>query len=151
VAEQASIQTMRRLWYLIAETRQQMSNALKKDFARYNMSPRQSYILRTIQELGEDATLKNLSERTYREPNSVSVQVSALEKKGFIKKSRDKYGTNLIRIEVTQKGSDFIEYANKFTTMRKILSVISEEEAQQLMPYLLKLERHAKKIGTRIK
>ena len=62
MAEQISIQTMRRLWYLIAETRQQMSNALKKDFARYNMSPRQSYILRTIQELGEDATLKNLSE-----------------------------------------------------------------------------------------
>ena len=151
MTEPMSTGTMRRLWYLIAETRQQMSNSLKRDFARYNMSPRQSYILRIAQELGDDATLKNLSERTYREPNSVSVQVSALEKKGFIKKIRDKSGTNLIKLEVTPKGSDFIEYANKFTTMRRILSVQSEEEAQQLMPNLLKLEQQAKRVGHRIK
>ena len=127
------------LWTLVARVRHQMLRARQKELAPYNITPRQAHVLRVIHDLGNRATLKDVSTYVFREIHSISAQTSRMEKKGFIKKIRDKPGTTTTRFELTEKGLEVYKSSMKRDSIRIIMSALSEEEREGLSLYLDKI------------
>ena len=66
------------LWLLFGKTRHAMLQARRKELARYGISPRQAHILRIIHDLGDGATLKEVSQNAFREIPSISILVTRM-------------------------------------------------------------------------
>jgi DNA-binding MarR family transcriptional regulator len=127
------------LWLLLANTRHAMLRARQKELALYDISVRQAYVLRVIHDLGDKATLRDVSKHVFRAVNSISTQITGMEKKGLLKKIRDIPGTNKLRFEITDKGLRVYELITKRASIYAIMSVLSEEERQELRFYLDRL------------
>ncbi|MFC1933125.1 MarR family winged helix-turn-helix transcriptional regulator [Chloroflexota bacterium] len=135
------------LWILLAETRHTMFKVRKKELAFSGILPRQAHVLRIIHEFGDKVTLKEISKHISREVHSISEQTSRMEKKGLLKKNRELPGTTFTRFEITEKGLEALDLVIKRASIHTIISVLSEEERQQLRLCLEKLLSKAKEIS----
>ena len=124
------------LWALLAHVRHAMYKARQKELDRYNIRPRRAAVLFVIQAIGGMATPAEISRWLFREPHSISVLLSAMEKEGLVKKSKDFNRKNLIRVELTEKGHEAYNHSLKRTSVIEAISTLSEDERQQLASYL---------------
>ncbi|HJX03586.1 MAG TPA: MarR family winged helix-turn-helix transcriptional regulator [Dehalococcoidia bacterium] len=83
-------------------------------------------------------TLTDLSKWMLREPNSVSVLISRMEKAGLLKKMRDA-AENRIFVSITPKGREMVMDRLTEKSMVLIMSALTEGEKQNLRKYLKKL------------
>ena len=125
--------------YLIGEARYLMLKATQKELAPYNISPRQAYILFILYNHGHKAKLAELANHGERLISTLSIQIARMEKMGLVKKIREPHKTTLLSIELTEKGINVCKNSNKMDADQEIMSVLSEEERQQLIPILKKI------------
>ena len=125
--------------FLIGKTRQLLFRARKKELDVYSITPRQAHVLTCIYELGDRANLNELAERTERNLNTLSINVTKMEQAGLVKKIRDTPKSTKLRFELTQKGLNIYQEARKIKSAKKIISALSEEERQQLITLLEKI------------
>jgi len=133
------------LWVLLAQAREAMYKARQKELRLYNLSPRQSAVLFIIRAIGDKVTPAEISRWLLREPHSVSEIISRMEKQGLLKKVRDLYRKNLVRIELTEKGSEAYNQAIKRDSIHTIMSALSDEERRQFSTMLEKIRDRALK------
>ena len=133
------------LWVLLAQAREAMYKARQKELRLYNLSPRQSAVLFIIRAIGDKVTPAEISRWLLREPHSVSEIISRMEKQGLLKKVRDLYRKNLVRIELTEKGSEAYNQAIKRDSIHTIMSALSDEERRQFSTMLEKIRYRALK------
>ncbi|MFH1925918.1 MAG: MarR family transcriptional regulator [Chloroflexota bacterium] len=133
------------LWMLLAQAREAMYKARQKELRRYNLSPRQSAVLFIIRAIGDKVTPAEISRRLLRESHSVSEIISRMEKQGLLKKVRDLDRKNLVRIELTEKGSEAYSQAIKRDSIHKIMSALSDEERRQFSTMLKTIRDRALK------
>ncbi|MBU2535219.1 MAG: winged helix DNA-binding protein [Chloroflexi bacterium] len=133
------------LWMLLAQAREAMYKARQKELRRYNLSPRQSAVLFIIRAIGDKVTPAEISRRLLRESHSVSEIISRMEKQGLLKKVRDLDRKNLVRIELTEKGSEAYSQAIKRDSIHKIMSALSDEERRQFSTMLITIRDRALK------
>ena len=119
------------LWMLLAQAREAMYKARQHELRRYNLSPRQGAVLLIIRAIGDKATPAEISRWLLRESHSVSEIISRMEKQGLLKKVRDLDRKNLVRIELTEKGSEAYNQAIKRDSIHTIMSALSDEERRQ--------------------
>ena len=119
------------LWVLLAQAREAMYKARQEELRRYNLSPRQSAVLFIIRAIGDKVTPAEISRWLLRESHSVSEIINRMEKKGLLKKVRDLDRKNLVRIELTEKGSEAYNQAIKRDSIHTIVSALSDEERRQ--------------------
>jgi DNA-binding MarR family transcriptional regulator len=62
-----------------------------------------------------------------------------MERDGLVKKLRDNPKSVLLKYELTEKGINAYKLSNKMTSEKEIMSVLSEEERQQLISILKKV------------
>ena len=74
---------------LLTQARETMYKARKIELSEYGLSPRQSAALFMIQALGNRATTANIARYLLREPHSVSMILSRMEKDGLLKKVKN--------------------------------------------------------------
>ena len=129
--------------YLICEAKHFMLKARKKELSQYHITPEQIQIIIIIYTLHK-TTLAELSKLTNREINSLSNQMSKMERDGLVKKTRETPKSNLLSFELTEKGYSFYAYGKDRVT-EEIMSVLSEEERQQLISMLRNIIDKAKK------
>ena len=129
----------RNLWLLVAKTRHAMLQARRQDLARYGIPPRQALVLRIIHDLGDRATLVEVSQNAYREIHSISSLVTRMEEKGLVRKIRDIPGTTAIRFEITEYGFKALDSVLESESIHKIMSTLTEGERQELSSILQKL------------
>ncbi len=119
------------LWVLLAQAREAMYKARQHELRRCNLSPRQSAVLFIIRAIGDKATPAEISRGLFRESHTISEILSRMEKQGLLKKVRDLDRKNLVRIELTEKGSEAYNQAIKRDSIHTIVSALSDEERRQ--------------------
>ena len=126
--------------YLIGRVSHKMFWAQQKEMAQHRITPRQAYVLFVLANLGHMATLAELSKYTERGVSNISIQLTRMEKDGLVKKTHE---SALLKFELTEKGSNLEKRCNIKTSDKTIMSVLSEEERQQLISMMNKLRNKA--------
>ncbi len=131
--------------YLIGAAKHSMEKATRRVLAPYRISPPQAQLLFVIYHLHK-TTLAEVAKHTGRGINTISNQITMLERDGLVKKTRETPKTNLLTFELTEKGLDaYKKTSQRITADRVIMSVLSEEERQQLIAMLKKIATKAEK------
>jgi DNA-binding MarR family transcriptional regulator len=71
--------------------------------------------------------------------------MTKMERDGLVKKVREPSSSMQIKFELTQKGIDTYLKCNTDKSVKAIMSVLSEEENQQLISILEKLSKKAER------
>ena len=130
---------------LLGRVRHLMVKARQKELTPYHISPRQANVLFILYNLGHKATLSELAKHTDRENNTLSIQMTRMERDGIVKKVRETPKSTLISFELTEKGIDTYNFVIISKTIKDIMSVLSEEERQMLISILRKIIKKAGK------
>jgi len=135
------------LWVQLRQARDAVFKAREKELSQYGISVMQSAILLHIKILGEKATIGEISRWVLREPNTVSVNLSRMEKQGLVIKGKSRSGKkSIVYITLTDKGEQALKQSLKRESIRDIMSCLSsEEERKQLSSSLIKLRNKALK------
>jgi DNA-binding MarR family transcriptional regulator len=130
---------------LLGRARHLMLNARRKELAPYQISPRQAYILFILYNLDHKATLTELARYSDRGINTLSMQMTRMEKDGLVKKFRETPKSTLLSFELTEKGINTYNRSKIMKSDKAIMSIFSEEERQQLISMLLRIIAKAEK------
>jgi DNA-binding MarR family transcriptional regulator len=133
------------LWLLLTRTQYRIERVRAKELRHFGISPEQSGILFFVHSTKNNAMPIEISRWQLREPQTITSILDRMEKKGLIKKSRDRQRKNVIRVALTEKGKQAYENATKADTFHQIMSVLSPEKRQTLREILLELLDAAKK------
>jgi DNA-binding MarR family transcriptional regulator len=120
------------LWKLIGRVRHSIFLARQKELSLHNIAVRHAYILRIIQELGSKATIAEVAKMTERRIPVISRQTATMEKDGLIKRLKDKPKSNLLRLELTEKGVAMVKISSTSKLLDAVFSFLSEEERQTM-------------------
>jgi len=138
------------LWWLLLQTRRAMYRAREKELFKLGITPEESAVLFSVKATGHAASPAKLARWLIREPHSTSGLLDRMQKKGLINKVKDPGKKNKVRVTITEEGEQAHQYSLKRETIRNIMSVLSEEERQQLGSCLSKLRLKAfTEIGVR--
>ncbi len=132
------------LWGLMLRTYRLIYKARTKEiFQRYRITGAESAALFAIKLIGANATPSQISRFLLRTPHSIGSLLERMDREGFVKRVKDMKRKNLVRVTLTEKGNQVYEEASRRESIHKILSVLSDEEQQQLTKCLTKLQMRA--------
>jgi DNA-binding MarR family transcriptional regulator len=100
-----------------------MNRARQKELRPFDISPRQATILFILN----------------RQINTLSQQITRMEKNGLVRKVRETPKSALISFELTEKGTEIYNKSVETSSVEQIMSVLTEEERQQLISLLKKI------------
>ena len=120
------------LWHLVGKVNHSLMKARQKELNQYRIPARQAYILRTMQDLGKNTTLSELAKKVEREVHVISRQTVKMENDGLIKRIKDTPKSNLLRLELTEKGLEMIKVSRRSKSIDMIFSYLSPEKRKQL-------------------
>ena len=115
----------------------------QKELSEFGITASQSSIIRTIYRLGNEATASRISEQLFLELNSVSEQLTRMEKEGLIKRKRGTGRKRVTRLGVTERGRELHLKTLKQESAERIMSVLTEDEKKELWSYLTKIRDQA--------
>ena len=124
------------LWLLMGKIHHKRMLLRQKELKEYNIPTRQLYMLQAIRDLGSKTTISEIAKTVEREVESISRQMVSMEKDGLIKRTRVSPKSRLLKIELTEKGSQLAKISGKSKAMDKIISVLNTEEQQKLYSLL---------------
>lgn len=133
-----------RLWLLLSQTRSAIFKVRHKKVGQY-LHPNQAAALVSIWALDGRITPAMLSRRLFLEPHSVSELIARMEKKGLVTKAHDARRSNVVRISITERGRDICKRVMGQDLIHKIISVLSDEQREQLRSCLSLLYAEASK------
>ena len=143
-----SVEEMHATWQLLRRTARVMGKARQKELDEYDISGDATAVMFTIVQLGEEAIPAEIARRLLLEPHSVSQLVTRLQKDGLARRVRDLDVKNRVRIELTKQGKELFRKAMIRRSVRKMMSVLTDQEREQLWNSLAKLREAAlKQIG----
>ena len=131
--ERISKDLKRYAWILIGKAREDMLKARQKELAPYEISPRQAYVCDILFHLGRKSTIAEVAKHVDREVNTLSQQLNRMEKDGLVKRYQEKAKSTLLTFELTEKGLAAYQNSLKRAAIKKIMSVLSEQELRQLI------------------
>ena len=115
----------------------------QKELSEFGITASQSSIIRTIYRLGNEATASKISEQLFLELNSVSEQLTRMEKEGLIKRKKGSGRRPVTRLEVAEKGHELHLKTMKQESAERIMSVLTEEEKKELWSFLIRIRDQA--------
>jgi DNA-binding MarR family transcriptional regulator len=124
------------LWLLMGKIHHKRMLLRQRELNEYNIPTRQLYMLQLIRDLGSKTTISEIAKTVEREVESISRQLVSMEKDGLIKRTRVSPKSRLLKIELTEKGSQLAKISGKSKAMDKIISVLNTEEQQKLYSLL---------------
>jgi DNA-binding MarR family transcriptional regulator len=135
---------------LLGKARRMMLYARNKELAPYRISSNQAFLLFVIYYHSQKhpdhrITLAELSQQTDREKNTISLQMTTMEKDGLVKKIREVPKSNQLSFELTEKGLDAFHKSKHWKTDKAIMSALSKEELETLVGLLTKIIKKAEK------
>jgi len=129
------------LWLLMGKVNHQIALVRQRELTQYHIPVRQLHALRTIQSLGSHATIAEAAKIMERRVNVISRQVARMEKDGLIIRTQYTPKSNLLRLELTEKGLAILELSTKSkeNTIDAILTSLTDEERQHMELVLNKI------------
>jgi DNA-binding MarR family transcriptional regulator len=120
------------LWLSLGKAHHFVDLARQKELNQYGIPHRQTHVLRTIKDLGTNATLAEIAKAVDRKPHVISSQTITMEKDGLIRRIRATPKSSLLRIELTDKGLQMIKSARNSKSFDVIFSFLPENNRQQM-------------------
>jgi DNA-binding MarR family transcriptional regulator len=133
-----------KLWLLLTQTRSAIFKIRHKLIGQY-LHPNQAAALVSIWALQGQITPAALSRRLFLEPHSVSELIIRMQKNGLVSKKKDKKRGNVVRISMTEKGKEVCRVVMAQELIVRIMSVLSDEQREQLRICLTILMKEALK------
>jgi DNA-binding MarR family transcriptional regulator len=130
--EKTLLESNFKLWSLIGRVSHSIVLARQKELNQYHIPVRQYQVLRTIQDLGPNATLSEVARVVEREDHVISKQAVSMEKDGLIRRVKNTPKKNLLKLELTEKGFDVIKIARQSKSMDTIFSFMSEADRRKM-------------------
>jgi len=136
------------LWQLFYRSFWAANKVREKELGPYDITPRQSAVLRLIVRLGDRATPGEISRQLFVEAHTMSEQINRLEKDGLVMRVKDLSRKNLVRIALTKKGQGLYRKSLNQKSIEVIFSGLTEQEKLQFWAVLAKIrEKAVKKLG----
>ena len=127
------------LWTLIGRVNHTILQLRQQELSSYKIPVRQLYVLRIIQALGENATLSEVAKQVERETHVISKQAIRMEKDGLIKRTKNTPKSNILHLELTEKGLGMAKMSLESKSLKKLFSSLSAEERRQIESILNKI------------
>ena len=143
-----SSETSFELWRLIGRVNHLILLRRQRELKQHHIPVRQLHVLVTIRDLGPMATLSAVAQRVERELNVISMQTAIMEKDGLIKRIRNTPKSNLLKLELTEKGLGIIKSSRQSKSIEAIFSSLSGAECQELESILNKVLVKAQKYSS---
>ena len=135
--------------YLLGRVRFFMTRARQYELTPYHISPRQAYILFLLYTMGSGMTLRELAWQTDRKINTLSVNMSKMERDGLVKKIRDTPNSIQFSFTLTEKGLNTYQNCMREDSITAIMSVLSKAELKQFISMLENITAKAEKYKIR--
>ena len=127
------------LWTLIGRLNHTIVQLRQKELSPYKIPVRQLFVLRTIRSLGSKATLSEVAKQVERETHVISKQAIRMEKDGLIKRIKNTPKSNLLKLELTEKGLEMAQMSVESKSLKTLFSTLSGEERRQFESILKKI------------
>jgi len=135
------------LWLLIGKVSHLIMLVRQRELNQYHIPVQQTHVLRTINELGENATLAELAKQVEREIHVISRQAVGMEKEGLIKRVKKSPKSKLLRLELTEKGQEMAKVSRQSEVINTIFSSLSAEQRDQLESILTVISARAEEFN----
>jgi DNA-binding MarR family transcriptional regulator len=132
------------LWQLLGSANHSIGSIRQQELNKHRIPIRQFQVLRTIQDLGSKATLVEVAKLVEREVHVISRQTVLMEKDGLIKRNRITPKSNLLKLELTEKGLKMINAGKPSKSIDTIFSFLTEDDRQQMISILNRMIIEAK-------
>ncbi len=127
-------------WHLMHEVDTGIFRAWENKLRPFHITPIGAALMHMLYNFNRPMTLSELSLWLFRKPHSISELVTRMSKQGLVKKKADTKKRGMVNIALTKKGVETLVQSTKtMAPVGKIMSALSEEEADNLMKYLEKL------------
>jgi DNA-binding MarR family transcriptional regulator len=113
-----------------------------REFKKYGIWGRCAAVLEMATRMGEQATQAAIVNETHFERNTISEQLSRMEKDGIIDRRRDLNRKNAIRIEITEKGREIFKSSQNRESLDSAFSTLTEEEKLELWRIISKIREN---------
>ncbi len=130
------------LWVIIAQAKDALLAARQKEYNRFHIKNERRAVLLAIQNNGGQSTPSQIARFLFHKINSVSEMLKRMEKKGLIKKHKIPGKTRVV-VKLTEKGHQVFNQSLNNETDKRILSVLSKKEREQLRSYLFTIRKQA--------
>ncbi len=130
------------LWVLLAQTRDALLAAREREYYQHHIKNERRAVLFAIAALGNDATPIAIARLLIRKINSVTEMLNRMEQQGLIEKCQSS-GRSKVLIKLTKMGNEIYQQSLGNGTDKRILSVLSKKQRNQLRQYLLKIRNEA--------
>jgi len=138
------------LWQLLERTARVIAKAREKELQEFGISGDMTAVLFAIAALGKDAIPATIAKILFLEPNSISQQLSKMERLGLVRKSRDLARRNVLHVELAEAGREAYRKSARRRSTKKIMSVLTENERRQMWISLAKLrDASIKELGVK--
>ena len=133
------LQSVMDLYLLLGKANHSLSLMRQRELRHIQIPVRQTYILRIIKALGPKATLAEVAMQAERKVGVITKQAVCMEKDGLIKRIKKTPKSNLLSLELTDKGLEIAKGSRYSKSIAAIFSSLTKEEFQQLETILNKL------------
>ena len=130
------------LWVLVAQTKDAILRARQTEYVRFGISNERRTVLWIIQSYGGRATPVEIARRFFRELQSITEMLKRMEKDGLVSRHKGS-GRSKTEVRLTDKGLDILKQSLRNEVDKRIFSVLSPEEREELAASLWKLRTRA--------
>jgi DNA-binding MarR family transcriptional regulator len=131
-----------RLWVIVAQTKDAILRARQIEYEPYGINNERRTLLWVIQSYGGSASPVQIARRLFRELQSITEMLGRMEKGGLVSR-RPGSGRSKTEVSLTDKGLDVLKQSLHNEADKRIFSVLTKEEREQLAIFLLKLRGQA--------
>jgi DNA-binding MarR family transcriptional regulator len=133
------------IWVLLGWTRDTLRRVRQKELSPYGISPDQAAVLQLVHNFGGTATTTEISPYLLRERHSVHELLARMERAGLLKKVNNPDRKHGVKVVLTDRGRQAYRHVKKREIFGRILTILSEEDREQLRSYLMTLLKAARK------
>jgi DNA-binding MarR family transcriptional regulator len=130
------------LFVLLAQTKEAILRARQVEYNPYGISNERRALLWVIQSYGGQATPSEVSRRFFRELQSITEMLKRMEKDGLVTRHQGSGRAKTV-VRLSEKGAETLRQSLHNETDRRLFSVLTPEERDQLAASLSKLRQQA--------
>jgi DNA-binding MarR family transcriptional regulator len=127
-----------KLWVLIAQTKDAISKAREREYARYGINNERRAILYIIANNGGQAKPVDIAREIFRELHSVTELLKRMEEDGLLTRSQSS-SRSRFEVRLTETGRDVLKKSANSEIDKIVFSVLKKSERERLSRYLWKV------------
>jgi DNA-binding MarR family transcriptional regulator len=126
-------------WVLLNQVAHAAYGATSKRLRPLGVTPEQARVLLILSRSSSPPTRTEISRIVMRKPHTITALLNGMQKAGLIRRIKDDKNNKLVRIVMTQKGSEVFKQVLQTQLAMRLTSSLSSEEFYQLSRILERL------------